>query len=103
MGMLEDTRKSLFRGSAFKSFILIAISFGLLWMYNSNKLKYTYLAAGLGILMIGDLLYFDRDQLGSDQFITEKNYANTFSQPSAADQQILQNEKDLHLIQLQEG
>lgn len=96
MGMLEDTRKSLFRGSAFKSFILIAISFGLLWMYNSNKLKYTYLAAGLGILMIGDLLYFDRDQLGSDQFITEKNYANTFSQPSAADQQILQNEKDLH-------
>ncbi len=96
MAMLEDTRQNLMRNSAFKSLLLITLSFGLLWFYNTGKIKYSYLAGGLAILLIGDLMYFDRDQLGSEEFITDRNYANLYSQPSAADQQIMQNEKDEH-------
>lgn len=86
--LLIEDRISILKGDAFRSFILIAIAFGLLWMYNSNKFKNINLLKGImALLLIGDLWTVGKRYLNEDDFKKAKSFEQSI-QPSIADQQI---------------
>jgi hypothetical protein len=92
--LLQEDRKSLMRSSAFTSFIFIALTFVVLWFYNLKKLKLAPALAALVVLVITDLWLFDRDQLGDDEFVSERTFNKTFA-ASDADRIILKD-TDIH-------
>jgi hypothetical protein len=90
VNMLLADRASLMRNSGFRALFVIAAGFALLFFYAKGSLKKHLALAGLAVLVVGDLWTFDRDQLGSDEFLTPSQYNENY-QATAADRQILQD------------
>ncbi|MGB0175879.1 MAG: hypothetical protein ACPF9D_01855, partial [Owenweeksia sp.] len=72
LDMLLDDRESLMRSSAFSSLLFVVLSFGAIWLFVIDKLKLNMLLVVLFVLAGFDLITYDRDQLGSEDFVTEK-------------------------------
>lgn len=66
---LHKDRASLFGGDLLRSFLFIALAFGLLYLYTKNKLKGIYVIAGIGILSCTDVLGV------ALRYLNYKNYA----------------------------
>jgi hypothetical protein len=94
IGMLVDDRKSLLRSSAFASFIYILLAAAVMWFYNLKKLQLKYALLAIGVLVVADLWFFDKDQLGKDEFVSEREFMKQFA-ASDADKMILKD-KDIH-------
>ncbi len=92
--MILGDRASLLRSSAFKSLLFVLATFGVVWLYVNQKIKKPVFLGLLLFIVCIDLIPFDRDQLGAEEFVTEKNLLAE-SIPSPADQIIL-NDDDLH-------
>lgn len=90
INMLHDDRASLLRMSALRSLALIALCFGVLWAFKTDKIKMNMAIAGLAALFLFDLVSFDRDQLGDPEFLTERDYNQKF-QATPVDQIILKD------------
>lgn len=87
MHALHADRASLYRSDVFRAIILFALAFGLIWYFLKDKIKMQWLAAGLIVLVVFDLLQVDTRYLNSDNYVEESKYKGNFS-PSPADQQI---------------
>lgn len=87
---LVADRKDLMQSDSFRSFLIIAISAGLVWAYFNNKVKSTVLFAGLGLLFTIDLTLVGKRYLDSDSFVTERQYQQNFA-PRQVDEQIMQD------------
>ncbi|MEZ5043349.1 MAG: YfhO family protein [Saprospiraceae bacterium] len=88
---LLDTRKSLMRSDAFRSFLLIGLAVGLLWFYAKEKLSQTYLILGLGILFTYDVWTIGHRYVDKDDFEAPRRLESAFA-PRPADQEILQDQ-----------
>jgi hypothetical protein len=66
----------------------------LLWLQLKGKIKPAVFAAGLVAAVAADQWGFDRDQLGGDEFQTEREFKSAFT-PTPADEFILKD-TDLH-------
>lgn len=91
--MISD-RRSLMRTSAFTSTVFIAATFGVLWFYIKGSLKPMVASLLLVGLVVIDLWKFDKDQLGENEWVAEREFAQNFA-PSQADQIILKD-VDIH-------
>jgi hypothetical protein len=87
---LQSDRASLLRMDAFRSFIFITLSAGLIWLYLKDKLNFLYLASGLLLLVLADQWSVDKRYINSDNFISAKQARDQFN-PSDIDRQILQD------------
>jgi hypothetical protein len=87
MRALHADRASLYRSDVFRAIILFALAFGMIWYFLKDKIKMQWLAAGLIVLVIFDLLQVDTRYLNSDNYVEESKYKGNFS-PTPADQQI---------------
>jgi len=94
LNMLIGDRKSLLRSSAFTSFGYILAAAAVLWFYVDKKLKMVPALLILASLMTIDLWVFDRDQLGDEEYVTQREYDRQFA-PTDADRIILKDE-DIH-------
>jgi len=94
LSLLETDRASLMRSSAWRSLILVALAAGVLWLQLKGRLKPAVFAGALIALVAVDQWGFDRDQLGSDEFQTEREFKSAFT-PTPADEFILKD-TDLH-------
>ncbi|MEY2650651.1 MAG: hypothetical protein RL608_1325 [Bacteroidota bacterium] len=94
LGMLEEDRASLMRSSAWRSLFFVLATAALLWLQLTGKIKPTVFAALLVAAVAADQWGFDRDQLGSDEFQTEREFKSAFT-PTPADEFILKD-TDLH-------
>lgn len=92
--MLVDDRKGLLRSSAFTSFGFILASAAVLWFYNTKKLKLNIALAALVVLVITDLWVFDRDQLGDEEFVSERAFMKPFAMTDA--DRIILKDDDIH-------
>jgi len=92
--MLIGDRESLLRKSAFTTFAFVLVTAITLWLYNAKKLKLAGMLGILAFLTIFDLWMFDKDQLGENEFISEREYDKQFS-PTQADAIILKD-TDIH-------
>ena len=90
MNQLEAARISIFRHDAFRSFILVALGFGLTWLYSIGKIKVVPFLAGLALLITVDMWLVDKRYLNRDNFITRRQEENKMT-PSQADQFILRD------------
>lgn len=94
---LKEDRAAMARNSGLLSAFYIALSAGLLWAFLKQKIKATYLMAGLGFLIFVDLIPT------AWRYLNEKNYADadTYTehfQPRPADAQILQDKDPYYRV-----
>jgi hypothetical protein len=94
IGALIADRQSLMRMDGLRAFVLVAITAGLIWAFLSEKIKKSYLLAGLGILTLFDMWSVGKRYLSNDNFISDTAFQQNFN-PRAVDEQILQD-KDLN-------
>lgn len=92
--LLLDDRASLMRNSAFRTLFFVGLAFGICWFYLQGKIPRKFFPLALAVLFAADLWTFDKDQLGKDEFISEREYDQNYA-PSPADQIILKDD-DIH-------
>jgi len=80
----------MLQGDAFRSFALIALSAGLIWLYSQQKLKTNTIVLLIGVLVLADMWTVDKRYLNNDHFVTRRDFQRSFTL-RPADQQILQD------------
>ena len=87
-------RKAALRADAFRSFALIVLSAGAIYLWSINKLKTNLVIAVLGVLILFDLWAVDKRYLNNDNFVSKREATNPFPE-MPADKAVLQD-KDLY-------
>lgn len=86
-------RAAIYRTSALRSLIFVLLSAGIVWLYASEKLKFGYFAAILGVLVLVDMWPIDRKFFNDETFVNPKQGKTYFAeQPWETD--ILSREKE---------
>lgn len=86
--VIQD-RKAYMQADSFRSLLIVAATFGLLWFYLKDKLKANHVILGLLLITLFDLWSVGRRYLNTESFV-EANRVTTL-QPNPADVQILQD------------
>lgn len=81
--LIED-RISIARADAFRSFIFIAIGFGLVWALITKKMSVAMACGLLAAVVLVDMWQVDRRYLNNSNFTTKSNIANHY-QPRDVD------------------
>lgn len=100
--MIVEDRKSIYNQDLFRSFILIAISFGVLWMYLKNTLKKPIVLATLIVLVAFDLIGVDKRYVNDESFVDSKRMDQPV-QLTQADAQILKDTTHFRVYDVDEG
>ena len=90
MDIVLDDRSGLIKASALRSLMVMAAAWLVLFLHQRGTLKTPLFIAALGLIIVGDLWSFDKDQLGHEDFITQQD-ANARLQPTATDLFILKD------------
>src|SRR5690606_30022192 len=77
-------RIAIARADAFRSFILIAIGFGLVWAFITKKMSVPMACGLLAAVILVDMWQVDRRYLNNSNFTTKSNIANHY-QPRDVD------------------
>jgi hypothetical protein len=105
VALLKQDRESFLSKDAWRSFGLIAVSFGLIYAYLQRAVSATVLIACVGLLAVGDLWSVGRRYIRPDNFVTQTEYGNQFAE-RPADRQIRSVEKsrgDYRVLDLSVG
>jgi len=99
---LKADRESLFMADLLRSGFLMVITFGALWFYLKGKLNQNTAIILIGIVMIGDLFFVDKNYVSNTpkQFASAHEVDQPF-QPTPADEQILQDHSIFRVYELQ--
>ena len=85
-------RSSLLTSDAWRSFIFILTSFGVLMMFVKRKIKKQYVILLIGLLIFSDMWNVNKRYLNDDNFVRKNKMKNPYK-PTQADNFIL-NDKD---------
>jgi len=101
---LREDRKDLYSADLLRSGFLIAISFGVLYLYIKNKLAANTAVILVGVFMVGDLFFIDKNYLSNDgqQFRSAYEIDNPYP-PTQADSLILQDTTNFRVYELAGG
>lgn len=91
--LMED-RKSLLRADAFRSFVFILLSAGMIFFFIRKKIKAQYFTLGLIVLVLTDMWSVDKRYLNNESFSKRKTKVEDVPM-TAVDQEILKD-KDLY-------
>ena len=75
---LIDERIKLFRSDSFRSFLFIAASALVLYLFCKDKLKTGWMIAALGVLVVLDMWPVDRRYFNDNNFVAKKENRNIF-------------------------
>jgi hypothetical protein len=101
---LKEDRKDLYSADLLRSGFLIAVSFGVLYFYIKNKLAANTAVILIGIFMVGDLFFVDKNYVSNDgeQFRSAKEVDVPY-QPTQADSLILQDTTNFRVYEIAGG
>lgn len=101
---LKEDRKDLYSADLLRSGFLIAMTFGALYLYIKNKLAANTAVILIGVLMIGDLFFVDKNYLSNDgeQFRSAQEVDIPY-QPTQADSLILQDTTNFRVYEVAGG
>jgi hypothetical protein len=87
---LKEDRKSLYSADLLRSGFLVLLAFGLLWFFVKNKISKSTAVILVGIIMISDLFFIDKNYLNAKSFVSPSEVDVPF-QPTASDLEILRD------------
>ena len=87
---LVEDRKSLYSADLLRSSFFVIISFIALYFYTKNKLATTTAIILVGLFMVGDLFFIDKNYVNKEDFVSAREMDIPFTE-SQADLQILQD------------
>jgi len=87
---VQADRKAFFKSDAWRSFIFISLTFGVLWMYFKSKLASKYVILIVGVLVLADMWTVNKRYLNDDHFVRSKKVERPYH-PTEADNQILRD------------
>lgn len=87
---LVADRKSIFFKDSLRSFILIGLTFGILWAFLKEKLKKNTVIILVAGLILFDLVAVDKRYLNTDDFVSKRQVEQPFA-PTDIDREILKD------------
>ena len=87
---LQSDRAGLLSADAWRSFIFIALTFGILWLFLKKILKSQYVIMIVGVLVLADMWTVNKRYLNDDNFARKRKVEVPY-QATQADQQILRD------------
>ncbi|WP_116105174.1 YfhO family protein [Lewinella sp. IMCC34191] len=90
VGALEATRSGVYFDDAMRSFLFVGLTFGTLYLLWKGTLSLTWAALAIGLLGLADFAGINGRYLSHDDFQPVRAVNNQV-QPTAADQQIMQD------------
>jgi len=100
MQAIRDDRLRMLRMDAIRSLVFITLSAGIVLTLLFNKLKKEYAFMVLTVFILADMFSVNKRYLNNDSFTSKSRVDNPY-QPSAADNQILQdNDLDFRVLNL---
>ena len=90
LNALRDDRKSVLRIDAFRSFVFVTLSAGVVWAYIQQKFKAGYAVAVWALLIFVDLWPVNKKYMNNESFVAKSKVENPFT-ASKADQEILKD------------
>jgi hypothetical protein len=87
---LKTQREEMSSGSAMRSFMLIFLCAGTIWLFLKEKLNGKILIAIIAILAVFDLFQIDKGYLGKKDFVSKSAFKGEF-EPRPVDLQILED------------
>ena len=87
---LEEVRMSLFTSDAWRSFFVIVVGAGLVWMYVMGRLKQVPMVASLALLCLVDMWDVNKRYLYDEQFVEKQIQTQGFQQ-TETDKMILED------------
>lgn len=99
---LKEDRASLYSADLLRSGFFILVAFGFLWFYNKGKLAQNTAVILVGVFMIGDLFFIDKNYVSNNprQFKSEREVNEPF-QPTQADDFILKDTTIFRVYEVQ--
>ena len=97
LDVLMADRLYLLRMSALKTLLFAGLAFGTTYLYVINKLKFNYFVAALALFILVDQWSFNKQHVGSDDFVSKKE-ADRVLQASAANIQINQDKDGVYRV-----
>ena len=88
---LEEVRMSLFTSDAWRSFFVIVVGAGLVWMYVMGRLKQVPMVASLALLCLVDMWDVNKRYLYDEQFVEKQIQTQGFQQ-TETDKMILEDQ-----------
>lgn len=87
---LVQQRKDMYSSDLIRSFVLILLAAATLWAFIKSKLSGTVTIIIVGVLVVGDLFFIDRNYVNSENFVAASKVDRPF-EPTPADEFILQD------------
>ncbi|HEX9981117.1 MAG TPA: YfhO family protein [Flavobacterium sp.] len=87
---LKDDRRSMYSADLLRSFFMVLVAFGILWMFVKDRLARNTSVILIGIIMIGDLFFVDKRYLDNRSFLSPSEIQQPF-EATASDLQILKD------------
>ena len=87
---LKSDRASLYTADLLRSGFFMLVAFGVLWMYHKGKLVQNTAIIIIGVFMVGDLVFIDKNYVNSKDFVSKAEMSEPF-EATQTDLQILQD------------
>lgn len=92
-------RAALLSADAWRTFIFVALSAGLAWLFIAKKMKPTYFMLALGVLILTDMVPVNHRYLNKDNWVPEAQAQVPFT-PTPADLQIMKDPGNYRVLNL---
>ncbi len=89
---LEAIRISIFRADAWRSFFIVIVGVGFIWIYSRKKISKVVFIGTIGIIVLLDLFLVNKRYLNNDNFVPNSQTKIAWTM-TPADAQILEQEK----------
>src|SRR5690606_29895871 len=90
IGMLKQDRKTMYSADLLRSGFLIVLAILVLWFAHKEKLSQRIAVIAIGIIMVGDLFFIDKNYVDSSKFVSARQAREPF-EATDADRKILQD------------
>ena len=97
---LKEDRKSLYAADLLRSGFFIAISALVLWMYSKNKLAQQTAIILVGLFMVADLVFVDKNYVSNKDFVSAREVDVPF-EPTQTDMQIMQDTTNYRVLDVE--
>ncbi|MCX6171275.1 MAG: YfhO family protein [Flavobacterium sp.] len=101
---LKEDRRDLYNADLLRSGFLIVVTFGALYLYTKNKLAQNTAIIIIGLFMVGDLFFIDKNYVSNDgQQFRSAHEVDVPFEPTPADSLILADNTNFRVYELDGG